>query len=105
MCTYARIMASPLLRTPSDVAEHLRAQRLSADLTQAELAELAGVSREWLVGLERGRRPRAELSKVLSLVEALDLALALEDRPIEHEPTAPAARVWDPRARRWAPRG
>ena len=35
------------------------------------------MSREWLIGLEHGARPRAELTKVLSVLDVLDLPLAV----------------------------
>lgn len=55
----------------------MRDARTAAELTQAELAERAGVSREWLIGLERGTRPRAELTKILEVLSALDQPITL----------------------------
>ena len=57
----------------------LRERRERAGLTQGHLAERAGVSRAFLIDLERGRRPRAELGRVLSVMRALDAAIALVD--------------------------
>lgn len=47
--------------------------RTSQQLTQAQLAARADVSREWLIGVEQGSRPRAELTKILSVLRSLDL--------------------------------
>jgi transcriptional regulator with XRE-family HTH domain len=48
-------------------------------MTQAELARRAGVSREWLVRLERGH-PRLEMQLVLDTLAAVGLTLtATED--------------------------
>lgn len=55
----------------------LRERRKVAGLTQAALAERAKVSRAFIIDLERGRRPRAELNRVLAVVRALDAAIAL----------------------------
>lgn len=57
----------------------LRDRRKRAGLTQARLAELARVSRAFVIDLEKGRRPRAELNRVLSVVRALDAAVILVD--------------------------
>ncbi|UTT57778.1 helix-turn-helix transcriptional regulator [Cellulosimicrobium cellulans] len=57
----------------------LRERRERAGLTQGHLAERAGVSRAFLIDLERGRRPRAELGRVLSVMRALDAAITLVD--------------------------
>lgn len=46
-------------------------------MTQAELAERAGVSRRWLIALERGRGQRAELGKILDTLDALGLDLTV----------------------------
>lgn len=64
----------------------MRDARIAAQFTQAELAERAGVSREWLIGLERGRRPRAELTKILEVLSVLDQPVMLG-----HEETVEAS--------------
>ncbi|KWR70081.1 hypothetical protein RN04_14650 [Arthrobacter sp. W1] len=46
-------------------------------LTQEALADRAGVSRKWLIGLEQGVRTRAELGKVLDTFEALGISINL----------------------------
>ncbi len=58
--------------------------RTRAGLTQARLAELAGVSRKWLIGLEQGTRTRAELIKIFDVLRALDLTIRLY--PAKEEP-------------------
>lgn len=74
---YLHIMASRRISTPQDLGAAVRDARTAAQLTQAELAERAGVSREWIIGLERGTRPRAELTKILGVLAALDQPLML----------------------------
>ena len=75
-------------RNANDVAATIRAARRARGLTQAQLADRAGVGRQWLVALEKGH-DRAELGKVISVMGALGLTLtAREDTP------APANRTW-----------
>jgi HTH-type transcriptional regulator / antitoxin HipB len=57
----------------------LRERRERAGLTQGRLAERSGVSRAFVIDLERGRRSRAELGRVLSVMRALDAAITLVD--------------------------
>jgi HTH-type transcriptional regulator / antitoxin HipB len=52
----------------------VREERRRAGLTQAQLAELAHVSRGWLIQLENGH-PNAEPLSVLPVLRALDLEL------------------------------
>ncbi|MDR1431019.1 MAG: helix-turn-helix domain-containing protein [Propionibacteriaceae bacterium] len=69
------------LATADDVATTVRAERAALRMTQAELAEKAGVSRKFLIAIEQGH-PRAELDKVLAILHALDIhALALPSVP------------------------
>lgn len=57
----------------------LRERREQVGLTQARLAEKAKVSRAFIIDLERGKRPRAELGRVLAILRALDVAVTLVD--------------------------
>ena len=68
--------------TVGQLGMEIRRLRLAAELTQAELAERAGVSRRWLGQLERGHL-RAETDKLMRVVRALGLA-------VRFEPTRPS---------------
>jgi len=57
--------------TPSIDRERLRALRLAADLTAAELAERANCTREYVSLLEIGQRVNPSLGVVAALAEAL----------------------------------
>ena len=60
--------------TPRELGLLVRERRHDLRLSQQELAERAGVSRPWLVSVERGHA-RAELGKLLALLAELGLAL------------------------------
>ncbi|MFC5582697.1 helix-turn-helix domain-containing protein [Rhodanobacter terrae] len=62
------------IRTPQDIGAFLRENRKNAGLGQAELARRIGVSRQWVVEVERGK-PRAEIGLVLRALNALDSPL------------------------------
>jgi len=61
-----------------DLASALRGRRIALGLSQAEVAERAAVSREWINALEAGKAT-VELILVLRLVEALNLKLSLSE--------------------------
>src|SRR5689334_19563344 len=62
------------IRTTADLGALIRDRRLAAGVTQAELAQRAGVGRAFLVRLEHGH-PTLEVGRVLAVIEALDLIL------------------------------
>lgn len=61
-----------------DARSVARARRRELGLTQAHVARMAGTSRQWVIGFERGDSG-ADLALVLRLFAALDLTL--EARP------------------------
>lgn len=69
------------VQTVGQFGQEVRRLRESAELTQAQLAERAGVSRRWLGRLERGHTG-AELDNVMRLTRALGLALKFEELPL-----------------------
>jgi HTH-type transcriptional regulator/antitoxin HipB len=74
-------MQHRFLTTPEAVGQAVREGRKAAGWTQAELATRAGVGRRFVVDLEAGHE-RAELGKVLAVLEALDIhATALPPPP------------------------
>lgn len=58
------------MTTLADVAEHLKAARAEAKLTQTELAERAGVARTTLARMETLGRGDMSVSMLLRLLEA-----------------------------------
>ena len=64
-----------IIRSVSDIGAVIRERRKQLGLDQAELAQRIGVSRQWIVGVERGRA-RAELGLVLRTLDELGIPLA-----------------------------
>lgn len=62
-----------------DIAEIVKSQRVRKDMTQAELAEAAGLSRTSIVNLENGKLFDIRFGKILSVLNALDLDLRVSD--------------------------
>jgi len=77
-----------LVRTPADLGAVIRDRRKQLKLDQAALAKRIGVSRQWVIEIERGH-PRAALSLVLRAVDALDIQLDASIRePNRRRPSA-----------------
>ena len=63
-----------LIRTPADIGAIVRDRRKQLKLDQATLAKRIGVSRQWVIEIERGHT-RAELGLVLRAIDVLDINL------------------------------
>jgi HTH-type transcriptional regulator / antitoxin HipB len=63
-----------LVRTPIDLGAVIRDRRKQLKLDQATLAGRIGVSRQWVIEMERGHT-RAELALVLRALDALGIRL------------------------------
>jgi HTH-type transcriptional regulator/antitoxin HipB len=70
-----------MARTTRTLAGELRHRREELGLTQAGVAGLAGVSREYVVRLESGK-PGSEIGSMMRVVRALgcELSLAVDPR-------------------------
>lgn len=86
-------LESPI-ETPAEAGAIIRARRIARGLSQQALADMAGVSRKFLIDLEAGH-DRAELGKTLAVMAALGLSLAATD-PI------PRGSDFDPARRDYA---
>jgi HTH-type transcriptional regulator/antitoxin HipB len=62
------------VRTPTDLGAVIRDRRKQLKLDQAAFAKRIGVSRYWVILIERGH-PRAELALVLRALDALGIKL------------------------------
>jgi HTH-type transcriptional regulator/antitoxin HipB len=78
------------IRTAVDIGALIRDRRIKLGLKQQALADKVGVSRQWLIEIEKGK-PRAEIGLVLRTIEVLGISLATrdiatsEDRKSSHE--------------------
>ena len=57
----------------------VRTLRTRRGWTQLELAERAGVSRQWLIKLEAGKTPGLEVGMILQVLDSLDASLMIRD--------------------------
>jgi HTH-type transcriptional regulator/antitoxin HipB len=65
------------IRTPADLGALIRDSRTRLALNQKSLAEKVGVSRQWIVEIEKGK-PRASIGLLLRTIGALGMALDAE---------------------------
>jgi HTH-type transcriptional regulator/antitoxin HipB len=65
------------IRTPADLGALIRDHRTRHGLDQKSLAQKVGVSRQWIVDVERGKA-RAEIGLLLRTVGALGITLDAE---------------------------
>jgi HTH-type transcriptional regulator/antitoxin HipB len=66
------------IRTPADLGALIRDSRTKLGLAQKSLADKAGVSRQWIVEVEKGK-PRAAIGLLLRTIGALSIALDAEN--------------------------
>jgi transcriptional regulator with XRE-family HTH domain len=72
----------PTARPIDRFAAHLRALREERELSQTRLAELAGLNRNYVGDVERGRRNPC-LDNILKLAEALNISPSELFRPFD----------------------
>jgi HTH-type transcriptional regulator / antitoxin HipB len=75
-----------LVRSPADLGAVIRDRRKQLKLDQLSFAKRIGVSRQWVVEIERGH-PRAELALVLRAIDALDVRLDARVDDTPHRPS------------------
>jgi len=64
------------IRTPRDLGAVIRERRRELGWGQQVLANKIGVSRQWVIEIEKGK-PRAEVGLVLRVLDALGVSLSL----------------------------
>lgn len=69
------------LKTPADLGNVILQRRKALGWDQARLAHEAGVSRQWIIDIEKGK-PRAELQLVLRALNVLGIELNASARDI-----------------------
>ena len=68
------------IRTPKDLGAAIRSRRKALKLDQAALAAKVGVSRQWIIDIEKGK-PRAPVDLVLQTFKALGMTLSIDGSP------------------------
>jgi len=68
-----------LIRTPADLGALIRDYRRRRGLDQLALAKKIGVSRQWVVEIEKGK-PRAEVGLILRALDVLGVPLSVDDK-------------------------
>jgi len=66
-------------RSAARLGQAIRGLRSQRGMTQAQLAQRARVSRQWLSYVERGRKKGLEISLIMQVLDALDASLAIRD--------------------------
>lgn len=82
MQTYVCIMASErtlLARSLPLLGEAIRRLRTERGLTQAQLADLAGVSRVWIGYVENGKSSDVSVRLIMRVLDELDASLMVRD--------------------------
>lgn len=69
-----------LIRTSADLGAVIRDRRRQLELDQSTFAKRIGVSRQWVIEVERGH-PRAEVGLVLRAIDTLDIRLDARVEP------------------------
>lgn len=83
MSSYVDTMVKPTTlynaRSLPRLGSAITALRRDRSLTQAELAQRAGVSRAWLSSAENGRTEGLDVGRVMRVLDALDASLTIRD--------------------------
>jgi len=66
------------IRTPLELGAFLRDLRTKRGIDQGTLARQVGVSRQWIVAIEKGK-PRAPIGLVLRTLNTLGVSLDVEE--------------------------
>jgi HTH-type transcriptional regulator / antitoxin HipB len=77
-----------LVRTPVELGAFIRDRRKQLKLNQSTFAKKIGVSRQWVIEIERGHA-RAELGLVLRALGVLDINLdvSIDQAKVSRSPT------------------
>lgn len=70
----------PIIQTPKELGLAIRSRRKELGWDQATLAKQVGVTRQWVIDIEKGK-PRAELALAMRALRVLGLSLNVEAKP------------------------
>ena len=80
------------IRTDRDLGLIIRSRRRDLGIGQEALAAKVGVSRQWLIEVEKGK-PRAQVALVLRTLRALGLSLWAGTEPASVDPAVPSIDI------------
>jgi y4mF family transcriptional regulator len=72
----------PIIKTTQDLGHAIRSRRKELGWDQAALAKQIGVSRQWVIDIEKGK-PRAELELAIRALHVLGLTLTAESKTVK----------------------
>ena len=75
------------IRNPSELGGLIRETRRHLGLDQSALAEKVGVSRQWIIEIEKGK-PRAAIGLILRTLNALGIYLDARSEPVKKAQTS-----------------
>jgi HTH-type transcriptional regulator/antitoxin HipB len=75
------------IRNSSELGGLIRGTRRQLGLDQSELAQKVGVSRQWIIEIEKGK-PRAAIGLILRTLNALGILLDARTGPVEKMQTS-----------------
>jgi HTH-type transcriptional regulator/antitoxin HipB len=75
------------IRSPSELGALIRNRRRELGLDQSALAENVGVSRQWIIEIEKGKS-RAAIGLILRTLNALGIFLDARNEPVENAKTS-----------------
>lgn len=78
------------IRTPADLGAVIRDRRKQLGLDQSTFAKRIGVSRQWVIGVERGHA-RAAMGLVLRAIDALGIRLDANTEPTSRRSSTASA--------------
>lgn len=79
-------MTTAWARDGAELGVAVRNARIEQGLSQVELAQEAGVGRQWLVGFEAGDKASAPFDMVMRVLRALNLEVVLDPRTPTRRP-------------------
>ena len=79
---YFAIRLGMQITSVRDIASQIKVRRKELGWTQSQLAEQSGVSRDWIMAIEKAK-PTVELSLVLRTLKALKVHLVSEAKTIQ----------------------
>jgi HTH-type transcriptional regulator / antitoxin HipB len=71
------------IRNSSELGGLIRETRRQLGLDQGELAQKVGVSRQWIIEIEKGK-PRAAIGLILRTLNALGICLDARSEPVKN---------------------